>query len=81
MTKTNVFIRNKWVSRDTLTAEEARAILDLAKEKGIHGPSKVNRVFTKRQSWDILSAAVESYSDDQPINPLIAKNIFREFSN
>ena len=56
--------RNKWVSRKTLTAGEARAILAKAKADGLSGMGKVNRGLTRQQSWDILSAAIGDVADD-----------------
>jgi len=69
----------KWVTRETLTAGEARAILAAAKKRGLHGMGKINSGLTKQQAWDILSAGIENVADHDPIHSIAAKNITREF--
>lgn len=68
------------VERDTLTAGEARAMLD--EERLRNGPeaqrSRVNRGLSKHQALDILERAFSTQSNDEPIASIIAGNVLRE---
>ena len=80
MGKTNrEMYKGKWVSRKTLTAGEARAILAAAKERKLSGMGKVNRGLTRQQTWDIMSAGIKDIADDAPVHSIVARNIRREF--
>ena len=68
-----------WVTRDTLSAGEAREILSKAKHDGLDGKAKLNRALTRQQAWDIFIAGIAKITDDHAIDSLTAKNIMREF--
>ena len=73
-------LRNgEWITRETLTAGEARQILAKAEQEGLSGMSKVNKSLTKQQGHDILLRGIAKYGDGDAIPAVIAKNIKREF--
>jgi lysozyme family protein len=68
-----------WVDEPTIRAGEARQIIESARSQGLIGMSRVNKALTREQAAFILERSVAAYSDDAPINFMIAKNILREF--
>jgi len=68
------------VEKRTLTARRARMVLAFG-ERGsfLVGRSIVNPTMTRRQIFDILTKSIVAVKDDDPINPMIAENIVKEF--
>ena len=71
--------RGDWVIRQTITADEARQILERAANRGLTGQAKRNKSLTRQQAYDIFINAINTYDDDAPISSIIAGNIHREF--
>jgi len=66
--------------RETMTAARATDILRVSADNLSYVTrSKINPTLSQRKCWDILWAAVVSKPADSKINPLIARNIGREY--
>lgn len=63
----------------TMTAGEARQILEAAQGGNLTARSEINPQFTKAMTWDILWDGVDGLADDAPIDKFTARNIRREF--
>jgi hypothetical protein len=68
------------VEKRTLTARRVRMVLEFG-ERGsfLVGRSIVNPTMTRRQVFDLLMKSIADKKDSEPINPMIAENIVKEF--
>ena len=68
-----------YVTRDTITAGEARAIIAACRAEGLPAVSHINPSLTGEQAADILSKGIHLRGDNEPIPSIVAKHIHREF--
>ncbi len=74
--------RDAKVKAEYLTVEEAQNILDAVEEKEKLKISKVNKLFTKHQTFEMMQAAVNAYRKDgsKTLHSLPAKNLLIDFA-
>lgn len=62
-----------------VTGAQARAALDAAKDRGLAGYSRINRIFTREQIHREISDWIEDTPDDHYVWPVFAYRVRQEF--